>query len=320
MKFAQNSMSSKEIFDARRSYRYPSSNKIEKPINLWTIQKDFGKLNTFGEPFLPRFSSLEELDKTLCLGEVKTHALKLQETMKILVNTGKTCISTILSDFTFKKSFINFETTLLEANQNTKQLFFEYLRTKKVTCFKDFVFHFDNFCFSICKTANVTPLGLFLNSGTCYSSGLSLNFNLFPHDNDEIKYKRFFESPAFGDYTRLCGEYNFFVNKNAPWNIVYNASSELISENCQENTLFVLFNKFKSFLLESFDEFCAKSVFYTNSMNKFLIKTDKNSVSLDEIAILYTNILSYEFNFVHFIQESFEKQIKWAWQEILNLT
>ena len=124
MKYAQNSMSSKQIFDARSSYRYPSSDKIEKPINLWTIDKNFGKLNTFGEPFLPKFSSLKEIDKTLSLEEVKTQAQKLQETMKILVNTGKTCISTILSDYSFKKSFIDFDSDLKINNQNIKSSFF----------------------------------------------------------------------------------------------------------------------------------------------------------------------------------------------------
>lgn len=307
---SQNNLNSKQIFEGRSAYQYPNTGNTEEPINLWNIHKDFGKINKNWEPLLVDQRMLKNIDNIKCLPEVWEAAKKLQENLRLLTKVGKTCVSTIFGDFIYKKGYINFEKNVIANNNIIKSAFFKYLFDKNVDNFKTFLELFQIFSISFSKTISITPLSLFLRDATPYHNGFSLDFDILPHDNDFIKETKFFENPAYDDYTRICGEHGFYVNKNAPWNIIINPKSEqfrkfsdgALSENFLQDTLEIFFNYFLNFIKGMFYEFfLIKKTYETGEIQGLIhltkpINTDTSIISDYEICLLYTELFFTESN------------------------
>lgn len=315
MKFAQNSSNSRELFEGRTSYPYPTTENVETAVNFWYSDKNLGKIGTSGYPVLIRKAALRQIDGALVIPEVVKAAKQLQDNLKLLVATGKICVSTILTDFKFRKGYLDIESDINAAFRVFRNSFFNYLDNYEIPNFKEFVQKLESFATTYTKTLKVTPLTVFLSNATSYNSGLSLDFETLPHDDDNVKVAQFLASPAFADYSRLCGEHGFYLNRNAPWNIVANPASEqfrkiagisyedyfekyqLFSEKSLALTYF--FELFAKFVYDSFELYNRQKPFYvkeTKCLNMLTMTRDTRAseVSTFELGLVYAKILLNE--------------------------
>lgn len=314
MTFAKNSSTSRELFELRRAYPYPTTENVELPVNFWYSDKNLTKFGTSGYPIIIQKKLLRKIDSALVLPEVAVAAKTLQDNMKLLAKVGKTCVSTILTDFRFKKGFVDIDREFALSFRVLKNSFFNYLDNFQISNFKEYIQKLHLFCITYSKTLPVTPMTVFLNKCTAYSSGLSLDFETLPHDDDNVKVAKFISSPAFADYTRLCGEHGFYVNMNAPWNIVANLNSEQFNKIKEltyeqyfekyklmddQTVLLYFFNLFMTFVYESYEDYNRLKPFFekeTKCLDKLLFARDMDTkiVSTFELCIVYTKILLNE--------------------------
>lgn len=315
MDFAKNSSTSRQLFEGRKGYPYPTTVSVEEPVNLWNRDKFLGKLGTSGYPVLIRRAGLQQIDNALVIPEVRIAAKRLQENLKLLVSTGKICVSTILTDFRFKKGYVDIESSINSTLAIFRRALFNYLDNYEIPNFKEFVNKLHLFALTYTKTLSVTPLTVFLNNATSYNSGLSLDFETLPHDDDNVKVAQFLSSPAFADYSRLCGQHGFYLNRNAPWNIVANPASEqfktlaaisyddyfekyqLFSE--EWKTLTYFFEIFAKFIYQSFEQYNRQKPFFateTKCLDKLKVARDTrvSEPNLFDLCVVYTKILLNE--------------------------
>lgn len=305
---ANSKSNSNQMFELHKvysQYLYPNDySKIEKPIDL----REHPLYLKFTPTLLPFFVKNEAI--TSC-STVKVHRqiadnlLKLQNSLKLLSKSGKTCISTIIGDYSFSKGYINFEVINESNMKDVKNTLFSYLDTRNIKDFKEFLSFFLLFCQDYTKNGTITSLSTFLKKATVYNTGLSIDFQKSDHNDDDIKYLQFVKNDSFDDYTRICGEFGFFVNKNAPWNIVANIASEKLNIKTKDlfqanqELLTYSFNRFRTFLFGSFDEYVVSRKFFVNKgctgkNRKQEMDDQKLEMSEKDLLKLYLNVLSLE--------------------------
>ena len=70
-----------------------------------------------------------------------------------------------------------------------------------------------------------------LSGGTSTNiSGLVLDFSEDKHDDDNVKKTKWVNDPNLQFFVNTAAKYSFFVDKNAPWRIVFNLNTEYAKE------------------------------------------------------------------------------------------
>jgi len=234
---ANNKLNTKDLYNFRKSYSenaYPKGKTFEEPINLWYDIPLYGKVNTNSIPVFVKTSKLSLINDQLLLDFVKDAAQDFLNACKSLVNAGKTCISTIISSFTVKKGYIDFFTEHQRIQNNYKNILFDYIKSgnkqNEIITIKDFVTEFFKYYEDYSNISSISGLSVFTVKNSCYQTGLSFDVATHPHDDDFIKSQLFLNNPSFNDYTRIAGNYGFYVNRNAPWNLIANIGSKQMQQ------------------------------------------------------------------------------------------
>jgi hypothetical protein len=71
---------------------------------------------------------------------------------------------------------------------------------------------------------------LLANSLSPDITGLSISFSEDKHDDDRLKITKWINDPNFQFFVNTAAKYSFFVDKNAPWRIVFNLNTEYAKE------------------------------------------------------------------------------------------
>ena len=314
LSFADNQSSSDEIFVSKVAYEllYPTSENFEKSFSTYSNSL-YGKQHTTGNLLFVNKSHLEVIDGCLVLDFVKDAVTDFLKSAKLLINAGKTCISTIIPNMTVERGYIDFfseHSKILKSFQNS---FFNYLSnsslTNDITDFKSFLKHLVLFYIDYSKRVNVSGIAVYKTKYELYTTGLALDVSTHPHDDDTFKFNQFIQNPSYDDYTRLAGEYGFWVNRHAPWNLIANIGSKQMQrymlkrgitsftqffEKKYLDTVYVydyfnLINFFKSSYVEFVKKFprlekkekCSSSRFFLDRV------ADTNGVDLSELRDVY---------------------------------
>ena len=234
---ANNRLNTKDLYNFRKSYlenAYPKGQTYEIPINLWNEIPMYGKINTKNIPVFVKTSKLLPIDNQLLLDFVRDAAQDFLNACKSFVNAGKTCISTIIPSFTVKRGYIDFFTEHQRIQNNYKNILFDYIKSNhkqnEIITLKDYLDEFFSYYEDYSKISSISAHSVFVVKNSSYQTGLSFDISTLPHDDDFIKSQLFLTNPSFNDYTRIAGSYGFYVNKNAPWNLIANIGSKQMQQ------------------------------------------------------------------------------------------
>jgi len=278
--FANKSSNAEIMFELHKQYSetiYPKDfNIYEKPIDT-REHPLYLKLTPDLYPFLSNPTSLKSATNIKLIKFVADNAIQLQNSLKLLSKSGKTCISTILGDYSFTLGYTNFLEQDEQNLKSFKNLLFSYLDSQNIRDFKHYLEQFLIYSQDYCKENTITTISTFLKKSTSYNTGFSLNFQTFDHNDDTTKVSKFINNESFDDYTRICGQYGFFVNKNAPWNLIANVYSKSMENSMKKNyksfkefvdksnqdVLLYSFNRFRTFLFRTFEEYTQSRKFFS---------------------------------------------------------
>ncbi len=227
---AKNTLSTGLLYENRKLYDiiyFPKDKK--NTINFWKNSFLYGRINKDTESITLKLDSLKTLTDTtenFYVNNIVSLAYKEFITEYKKADLIKIIPKSNLNPLKIKKTLIEpnkqYENNLNEllnvVIDSNKNLF-----NNNITTLKDFI---NNIC-SILLTTNATLTKTkFITSNVCSvsSTGLSIEFSANEH-GDDTKKQKYIEDENFTFFVNTAEKYSFFVDKNAPWRMVFNLNT-----------------------------------------------------------------------------------------------
>lgn len=233
---AKNNQKSSELFEYRKYYRdlfYPKDNT--NIIDFWNNSLLYGKINKDLDPIVITSSNLKVLKQnTITTNQnqylVNFAADSFQELLlefqradqqsvikKSKLNPLKIQRSALIPEQVYKVRVRNVLDALLKNDLNE----FE----NKLITFSDYI---NLFCSRMDIAKPIISQTGYINSklSSPLITGLMFELSLNDHGTDQKKDKDYLQDPNYKFLINTAEKYSFFVDKNAPWRLVYNLSTQ----------------------------------------------------------------------------------------------
>jgi hypothetical protein len=233
---ANNKSKTSLLYEQRLYYKYNFFSNIENKIDFWSQQRYYGMLDKKAIPFY--------LDKQY-LKSISTPSITNPTNKQLTLNIVSDSLKELFDEFRkadlyhqipksiynplkIKRSSLVFEDEYTNYFRQLLQIWYEQLKNKidnEITTFDEFIRLFVDTFINI--KAIITQSS-YLTSYLCSSSitGLSIELSDEKHDEDPKKINSFIKDQNFDFFVNTAGKYGFMVDKNAPWRLVYNLSSQ----------------------------------------------------------------------------------------------
>jgi len=244
---AKNNQKSSELFEYRKYYRdlfYPKENT--NIIDFWNKSLLYGKINKDLDPIVITSNNLKVLKQNTITTNQNQYLINFaadsfQEFLlefqradqqsiirKSKLNPLKVQRSALIPEQVYKVRVRNVLDALLKNDLNE----FE----NKLIIFSDYI---NLFCsrMDIAKPI-ISQTGYILSKlSSPLITGLMFELSLNDHGTDQKKDKDYLQDPNYKFLINTAEKYSFFVDKNAPWRLVYNlntqyAASKFTKYNC----------------------------------------------------------------------------------------
>ena len=233
---AKNNQKSSELFEYRKYYRdlfYPKDNT--NIIDFWNNSLLYGKINKDLDPIVITSSNLKVLKQnTITTNQnqylVNFAADSFQELLlefqradqqsvikKSKLNPLKVQKGALIPEQEYKVRVRNVLDALLKNDLNE----FE----NKLITFSDYI---NLFCSRMDIAKPIISQTGYINSklSSPLITGLMFELSLHDHGTDQKKDKDYLQDPNYKFLINTAEKYSFFVDKNAPWRLVYNLSTQ----------------------------------------------------------------------------------------------
>lgn len=204
-------------------------------INFWNTSFNYGKVNKNVEAICIKETSIKSLQDTqnkhlaselvaLAYKEFLTE-YKKADFIKILPKSN-------LNPLTIKKSLNN---PNVKYKQHVSDTLDAIINSNK-NLFNNNIFTIQEFINNVCSL--LLPITFVLTKTkymTCnltspMDTGLCIEHSTNPHDDDAIKASKYIKDQNFNFYVNTAEKYSFFVDKNAPWRLMFNVSTNYALE------------------------------------------------------------------------------------------
>ena len=237
-----NGLRNPALFEQRKFYKNKvfSNPYLPTPLDILYEKPFYGKVDVYGNPVYPSETYMKQLPGEgfiTALNFVVDAFTDLKSFLDYAISGQRTVVSDLFKTFVPKGSTNNFHdlyhnhfvVVVFELFVN-EYLSFPQIKVK-IKTFKDFVNHFVNFCDEMALDFPITKTG-FATSTLCPNniSGLFINLADEQFGDDFVNYNKFISNPGFEKYVNAAASYGFYVNKNAPWQIVMNLDSPKATE------------------------------------------------------------------------------------------
>jgi hypothetical protein len=294
----KNTLTTGLLFENRKIYDIMYFPKDKNNIiNFWKTSANYGRINKDLEILSIKESSIKQIAETTnkhFINEVVAIAYKDFITEYKKADFIKVIPKSNLNPLSIKKS-------LLDPNPLYRQHVSETLDAvinSNQNLFKNNVFTIQEFVNNVCSLLLPITFVLtktkYLSSNLTFinSSGLSIEFSTNSHDDDTIKAKKFIEDENFNFYVNTAEKYSFFVDKNAPWRLTFNISTDYalgIMNQLGYNTLEDFFNKsYEKVYLNDYNLLKELIIEKYNSLYDSKPKTQNISFSHDQQKLLFS--------------------------------
>lgn len=198
------------FFDSRiLDIRYGKINYSEETVNLKnesSVIEVHGSKNVYALPFVcDAFINVKRMTDTF-------------------IRSGL-FIDTIYTNLEAKSGFYSLNSKYQEYMTSLYDIFIKSLSTKQknIYNFKNFLTYFVLFLKNNCDKTPFLKSRFFESSNCSVNfSGLVIEIDTIKKDKDEEKYIKYFTSPDFINFTKLCETHGFSIDKYCPWRLVFN--------------------------------------------------------------------------------------------------
>ena len=237
----KNTLSNPSLFEQRKLYKnksFPYGNGRFVPIDMLYEKPFYGKVDIYGVPVYPSESYMKQLPSDgllTALNFVVDAFLDMKAFMDF--NTNKTNLGDLFPVFVPRGTTQNFHD--LYHNHFTQVIFetfindyLTYDRSKnKIQTFTDFTEEFIKYVSLMVQQFPISKTN-FLTSYYCPNniSGLVVELQTDDFGNDGFIYEKYLSHPAFEKYVSVAASFGFYVDKNAPWRLVANLDSPIMTQ------------------------------------------------------------------------------------------
>ena len=224
------------LYEQRLYYKYTFQN-IKNEIDFWANERYYGKLDKQSVPFYLNKQFLKSISTATI-----TNPLLRQTTLNIVSDSFKemndefkkadlylTIAKSIYNPLKIKKTTLIFEDEYINYFRQLLNLWYSTFKNQidnEITNFDDFVRLFINTFLSADKTIITQSAYLTSYLASPSITGLSIEISSEKHDDDSKKINTFMNDPNYQFFLNTTSKYSFFVDKNAPWRLVYNLSTD----------------------------------------------------------------------------------------------
>lgn len=236
---ANNNSKIETSYEEKLNYSYFVFKDIQNKIDFWNLQKYYGKLNHFVQPIVPKTTSLKT---------IKTFSNKPTQKQQVI-----NFVADAYSEFINEIQNANLSLKIPQSNYNPliiKQSYIDAnLQYKKyVNAMLEIIYNFDkseidgkmiNYQQFLNIVSSYTLKNKIILSKSSFilanfappnTTGLVISFSEDKHDDDRLKLIKWIKDPNFQFFVNTAAKYSFFIDKNAPWRIVFNINTEYAKE------------------------------------------------------------------------------------------
>jgi hypothetical protein len=212
--------------------------KVDTNVNPIILQNDnFKSINNFGIQQKPLYAANFVVDSYNEFIEEVRRADQYLKIPKSILNPIKVKKASLIFDEEYSIKTKNLLNSLMNISVSILE--------KNIISFDDYLKLFLSNIL-ITKT-RITQTG-YLTSKVCSPniSGLALELSTLEHDDDNKKFKQYLQDPNYQFFINTAEKYSFYVDKNAPWRMVFNLNTEYAKNKFKQydcNNLEEVFNK-----------------------------------------------------------------------------
>ena len=232
-----NSLTQPQLFEQRLKYKKNAFSNLFDPTPLDAVYEKpfYGKVDIYGTPIYPTEINMTQLPGgglILAHDFVAAAFQDFKEFMDRAIGLKERMFADLFSSFLPKSAFVSMHQVY---NDHFIKNVFEgfandYMNVpkinRKIRNFHDLTREFSHYTKLVANKFPVTKSG-FIVSPLCTNaiSGLFIELDKLPQDDDQVKYERFLSRPSFTKYAHVASGFGFFVDKNAPWRLAINMGS-----------------------------------------------------------------------------------------------
>jgi|10_taG_2_1085330.scaffolds.fasta_scaffold46895_2 hypothetical protein len=232
-----NSLKSSTMFKQRLLYKQKSFSRLFDLTPLDTLYEKpfYGKVDIHGIPVYPSEADMVQIAGSglnLVLDFVAAAFNDFKSFMDKALVSNNRVFNDLFSSFVPRSATKNIHQAYNDHFiENVFEVFANgYMNipkiNRRVRTFEDFMQEFLHFAREVVTEFPITKTA-FILSPFCPNtiSGLFIELDTLPCDNDTLKYERFLSRPSFSRYLKAASGYGFYVDKNVPWRIAANLDS-----------------------------------------------------------------------------------------------
>lgn len=232
---AKNDIKSNKLYEYRKFYDkvfFPKG--IDNLINLWNRSQLYGRVNKDLETIILNTSKLKNVPDTtekLFINEVVALAYKefndeyrKADFIKIIPKSNLNPLKVKKTIVEPNKQYLQHIDSILNVIIDNNQNIFK----NQTNSLEEFI---NNLCSFIVFVKPILTKTKFINSNltSVASTGLSLEFSTLEHGNDIPKASKFINDQNFTFFINTAEKYSFYIDKNAPWRIIFNVNTAYAS-------------------------------------------------------------------------------------------
>lgn len=239
----QNSLTSEELFYWRTIYKdyvYPLEYE-ENSVDFWYKDTFYGKIDPDGFPiYLRKQNGVDHyrsnsnnvfLVPFVLTAFVDMQNFILEKTKEGEINVSKSKFKTLEPSLGWESPEKYYFRWINELYRTFSLLYLNDKQKRDIVDFDSFLKEYINYVDKMAGQFAFTMDGLLLSSGCPMSvSGLVISFEKNPKFDIDEKKKEWLDDPLYPYFYDVCKKFGFKVDKNAPWQIVADVSSDAMQE------------------------------------------------------------------------------------------
>lgn len=255
---ANNKSKSLQAYETRLFYKYAFLYNKDNVIDFWSNHKYYGILDNKSTPVYLNKQYLKAISTPSANNQINKQSVlnivsdSFSEFIQEIKNADSSLsiAKSIFNPINVKKSTLLFETEYLNYLRQVLSIWYDQNKNiidNDVSTFEEFISLFVNTIVSTSKSIITQSAYLTSYLSSPLVTGLAIEISNEKHDEDNKKIANYIADSNFAFFSNTAAKYGFLIDKNAPWRLIYNLSTQYAVEKMNKynvNNIDELFSKF----------------------------------------------------------------------------
>lgn len=232
---ANNNSDIQTSYEEKLNYKIFALQDVVNKIDFWNSQKYYGKLNHLVQPIIPKSTSLKIIKNFSIIPTTKQQVVNFvaDAYSEFIAEVQNANLSLKIPKSNYnpliiKESYIDVNVEYKTFVNKTLDLIYQIEKNN----IDNKIINYDQFLNLVVSYILKTKITLSKSSYILSNyllpntSGLVISFSEDKHDDDLLKLSKWINDPNFQFFVNTAAKYSFFVDKNAPWRIIFNLNTE----------------------------------------------------------------------------------------------